>query len=628
MLIDNSEYTGEITDMIGKAKDQKGRSRGRESLPVIDATMAAYVSDLTRVAAKQVSVIEREQELQQLFECLLRSRYNNGIVIGPSGSGKTSLVMELARRLVSGSAPSTLSGRLLVQVNALALLAGSSVRGQLEQRLAALVTELQSYQGKLIPVFEELEWFASTTSGSLLRHLEPLLESTIPVVATASRLDAEWILAKRFSQVVLGSVDDRQALTMLDAHVGNLEHHHGVRVLDGARTHAVQVARRYLASAAMPGSVIDLLDQACAAAQVLGASDVTVDLVSVVASRLTGLPLQRLLDSEVLRLSNLEEILRRRVVGQDQAVRTVAASIRRARAGLADPSRPLGVFLFVGPTGVGKTELARTVAELLFDDETAMVRIDMSEFMERHQIARLIGAPPGYVGYGEGGQLTEAVRARPYTLVLLDELEKAHPDVFNLLLQIMEDGRLTDGRGQTVDFRNTIVVMTSNAGSEHIAHLADVDGAIVHRRVMEAVKGQFKPEFLNRLDDVIVFNRLDIETLHSIVDIQVDQLRQRLEAHGLVLVLSDEARQWLADNGYDIEYGARPLRRLVQRTLGDDLARRVLSGELNLGGTLTVDVGSDGLVVHATVEPHVRAGEEIAVGVQSATADGSPDSAG
>jgi ATP-dependent Clp protease ATP-binding subunit ClpB len=318
--------------------------------------------------------------------------------------------------------------------------------------------------------------------------------------------------------------------------------------------------------------------------------------VAEVAARKTGIPLQQLLDEEASRLARLEEILHRRVVGQDAAVTAVANAVRRARALVADPSRPIGSFLFLGPTGVGKTELARALATLLFRDESALVRIDMSEYMERHQVFRLIGAPPGYVGYGEGGQLTEAIRQRPYSVILLDELEKAHPDVFNLLLQIMEDGRLTDGRGQTVDFRHAVVVMTSNCGSAHIVELGEGSDEAIRDRVMQEVRATFKPEFLNRIDEIIVFHRLSREETSQVVDIQVGRLQERLTTHGIEIRLTSSAREWLGTVGYNIEYGARPLKRLIRRELEDPLSMMLVAGQL-APGRVIVEAGSQGLRV-------------------------------
>src|SRR5262245_17659377 len=328
--------------------------------------------------------------------------------------------------------------------------------------------------------------------------------------------------------------------------------------------------------------------------------------VAGVVSAWTGIPVTRLMQGEMAKLLRLEDELHRRVVGQDEAVETVAHAIRRSRAGLSEPGRPIGNFLFLGPTGVGKTELARALAEFLFDDERAMVRIDMSEYGEKHSVARLVGAPPGYVGYEEGGQLTEAVRRRPYSVVLLDEVEKAHPDVFNVLLQVMDDGRLTDGQGRTVDFANVILIMTSNLGSAYMAEVTEPE-EITRERVMAVVRESFKPEFLNRLDEILVFYRLGRDELREIVDLQVDRLRDRLAERRLELQLTGAARDWLADHGYDPAFGARPLRRLVQKAIGDELARRLLSGAVHEGDTIVVDAERDELTF-ATREPVVTTG--------------------
>jgi ATP-dependent Clp protease ATP-binding subunit ClpB len=324
--------------------------------------------------------------------------------------------------------------------------------------------------------------------------------------------------------------------------------------------------------------------------------EVDAEDVAEVVSRWTGIPVSRLVEGERDKLLRLEDTLHRRVVGQEEAVKAVADAVRRSRAGLADPDRPLGTFLFLGPTGVGKTELARTLAEFLFDDERALVRLDMGEFQERHTVSRLVGAPPGYVGYGEGGQLTEPIRRRPYSVVLLDEIEKAHPDVFNTLLQVFDDGRLTDGQGHTVDFRNTVLIMTSNLGSQFILDPTESD-QMIHDRVMAAVRGHFAPEFLNRLDEVLIFNRLTRQHLRQIVDVQLERVRARFGQRDLSLELTDAAKDWLADRGFDPVYGARPLKRVLRKELEDRVALALLDGSIAEGQTVKVDVDGDRLVI-------------------------------
>ena len=565
--------------------------------PIPGPTLSRYGRDLTRLAMDTRPLVGRESEVKEVFEVLLRWRHNNALILGRPGVGKTAVVVEVARRMAIGTAPSGLAGRGVVELDVRALIAGATMRGQFEERAAAVVRELQGYRGSLLLVFDDLPALlaiASVGGIDFRRLFGAILDSSeIPTLATADGdLMREHPEFKRqveaeFQAIRLDEPLHPQALEMLEFWVRDIEAHHGVSIPLTTLEHAAHLARRFLKDRALPDSALSLLDQAAAAARLSGQDGAIVgsEQVASVASRWTGIPLQNLLDEEAARLARLEEVLHRRVVGQDAAVTAVANAVRRVRARLADPSRPVGSFLFLGPTGVGKTELARALATLLFQDEAALVRIDMSEYMERHQVARLIGAPPGYVGYDKGGQLTDAVRQRPYSIVLLDELEKAHSDVFNLLLQIMEDGRLTDGPGQTVDFRHAVIIMTSNCGSKHIVELSAASEEEVRERVMEDVRAQFKPEFLNRIDEIIVFHRLGREEIRRVVDIQVARLQERLAVeYRIELLLTSSARDWLAAKGYDIEYGARPLKRLMRRELEDRLAMSVVAGEIRSGG--------------------------------------------
>jgi ATP-dependent Clp protease ATP-binding subunit ClpC len=561
---------------------------GRRVLPLPGPAMARFGLEVTG-AAGGPPLVAREAEVAEVFEVLLRSRNNNAVLIGPPGAGKSAVVTEVARRLALRDAPEALAGRTVVQLDVRALMAGAQVRGQLEDRISGVVKELISYGGGLVPVFDDLAALLEQGPLSeidLLHLLGPVLDAAaVPTLATADeRLDQhpglERRVLARFQPVRLAELGVADTLAVLAAHAPALAAHHRVSIDEAVLAHAARLAQRYLRHRALPDSALSLLDQAGAHARLAEepTAAISPNDVAAVASRWSSVPLEHLLDDEASRLVDLERVLQRRVVGQEAALAAVANAARRARTQLHDPARPLGSFLFLGPTGVGKTELARALSALLFEDEGALVRIDMSEYMERHQVARLIGAPPGYIGYGEGGQLTDAVRVRPYCVVLLDELEKAHSDVFNLLLQIMEDGRLTDGQGRTVDFRHSMLILTSNCGSEHIVHRdrpADQDG--VRERVMEAVRGQFRPEFLNRIDEIIVFNRLSRDVIRRVVDIQVSRLQQRLDGQGIRLMLTAAARDWLAEHGHDPDYGARPLRRLIRREVEEPLALLLLS---------------------------------------------------
>ena len=590
------------------------------NFPIPGPTLNRYGRDLTRLAVSTRPLVGRESEVAEVFEVLLRWRHNNALILGRPGVGKTALVVEVVRQMAMGGAPPGLAGRGAVELNMRSLIAGASMRGQLEERTVGVIRELEGYRGSLIIAFDDLPALLSSASvggTDLLRLFGAVLESSeIPTLATADddllreHPELRRQVEAQFQVIQLNEPLHPQAIEMLESWVGDIEAHHGVSIPPAVLEHAAHLARRFLKTRALPDSALSLLDQAAATTRLTEGMNAVVgsEQVAAVASRWTGIPLQNLLDEEAARLARLEEVLHRRVVGQDAAVTAVANAVRRVRARLADPGRPVGTFLFLGPTGVGKTELARALAALLFQDEAAMVRIDMSEYMERHQIARLIGAPPGYVGYDRGGQLTDAVRQRPYSIVLLDELEKAHSDVFNLLLQIMEDGRLTDGQGQTVDFRHAVIIMTSNCGSVHIVELTQASEEEVRERVMEDVRAQFKPEFLNRIDEIIVFHRLTRDEIRRVVDIRVAQLQERLAAeYKIELILTPAARDWLAMKGYDIEYGARPLKRLIRRELEDKLALRVVAGEIRFGGgrvLVDADTGrEDALVIEREETP-------------------------
>ena len=682
--------------------------------------------DLTKEAeaGKLDPVIGRDEEIRRVVQVLSRRTKNNPVLIGDPGVGKTAIVEGLAQRIVASDVPESLRDRRLISLDIGGLLAGAKYRGEFEERLKAVLKEVQAAEGGIVMFVDELHTIvgAGAAEGAVdaANLLKPMLARGELRLVGATTLDEyrkhiekDAALERRFAPIFVGEPDTADTIAILRGLKERYEVHHGVRIADSAIVAAATLSERYIADRFLPDKAIDLIDEAAsrlkmeiesmpteideverriqqleierqaltkekdkASKERLAAieaelaelgersgemkarwqnekgaieaikrvkaeldeshreaeraereadlqraaelrygripeleselteledrmrelhaegttmltEEVTEADVAEVVGKWTGIPVSRLMEGEVEKLIHMEDRLHDRVVGQDEAIEAVSNALRRSRAGLSDPNRPIGSFLFLGPTGVGKTELARALAEFMFDSEEAMTRIDMSEYMEKHTVARLIGAPPGYVGYDEGGQLTEQVRRRPYGVVLLDEIEKAHPDVFNVLLQIMDDGRLTDGQGRTVDFKNTILIMTSNVGSQHIVDSAG-DEAI--REAVEAVlRDTFKPEFLNRIDDVVIFHRLSRDDISRIVDLQVDQLAGRLLERGIAIELTDDARVLLGNLGYDPTYGARPLKRVIQKQLVDKLALRLLEGEFAEGDTVEVE---------------------------------------
>ena len=688
-----------------------------------------YARDVTAVAreGKLDPVIGRDEEIRRTIQVLARRTKNNPVLIGEPGVGKTAIVEGLALRIVNGDVPEALKGKQLLSLDLGAMVAGSKYRGEFEERLKAVLKEIEDAQGQVILFIDEMHTLigAGRADGAMdaSNLIKPeLARGTLHCIGATTlseyrkHVEKDAALARRFQPVFVGEPSVEDTISILRGIKEKYELHHGVRIADAALVSAATLSKRYITDRFLPDKAIDLIDEASSRLrmqvdskpealdeldrrviqlkierealkkesdsaskdrlarlekeladledrsnaltaawknekdqvqetqklkerldqarsevevaqrrgdlgraselkygvipdierQLQKSSDgklvneaVTPESIAHVVSRWTGVPVDKMLEGERAKLLRMEDDLRKRVIGQEDALKAVANAVRRARAGLQDPNRPIGSFLFLGPTGVGKTELTKALASFLFDDDRAMVRIDMSEFMEKHAVSRLVGAPPGYVGYDEGGVLTEAVRRRPYQVILFDEVEKAHEDVFNILLQVLDDGRLTDGQGRTVDFKNTIIVLTSNLGSDILAQQKEGEPTeMVQGEVMSIVRQHFRPEFLNRLDEIVLFRRLQRADMASIVEIQLAGLRKLLGDRKIGIELDRGALDWLAAEGYDSTYGARPLRRVIQRSLQNPLAGLILEGAVNEGETVRVSAAPDGLVIN------------------------------
>ena len=577
-----------------------------------------YSRDLTLLAASGSfdPVIGRDEEIRRSVQILSRRSKNNPVLIGEPGVGKTAVAEGIAAYIAGSDAPDSMAGKRLVALDLPALLAGTKYRGDFEERVKAVLKDVKK-AGDVILFIDEMHTMigAGSAEGAIdaANILKPALgRGEVQIIGATTpekyrrHIEKDAALERRFQPVKIAEPSRSDSLKMLGAVRQSLEKHHGVKISDAALTAAVDLSARYINDRFLPDKAIDLADEAAAHIRVSGGGLVTAEDIAGIVSMWTGIPVANLSADETKRLCNMESILHRRVIGQNEAVTAVSRAIRRGRVGLSDPDRPIGSFLFLGPTGVGKTELCRALAEAVFGESDAMIRLDMSEYMEKHAVSKLIGSPPGYVGYEDGGQLTERVRRKPWSVVLFDEIEKAHEDVWGILLQIMDDGRLTDSAGRVVSFRNTIIVMTSNVGAKSISDGRPrmgftPDGGdeaqLMRARINEELRRTFKPEFLNRIDETIVFRRLSRAEIRSIAERMLLTVAERFKALGMTLSVPDQVVDFLAERGYDEKYGARPLRRAIRSMIEDKAAELMLTDSLGRGDTVQARIDGNELIL-------------------------------